>query len=284
MTDAAPSEPEAPSAERSAAPPTPPLHGKTAFVAGGTSGINLGIALALAGAGAHVGVLSRDAAKVAAAVARLQALGARASGSAADVRDFDAVDQALRRFHAEAGALDIVVSGAAGNFIAPAAALSSKGFRTVVDIDLVGSFHVFRAAHPLLRRPGASLIAISAPQSTEAVFGQCHAAAAKAGLDALVRSLAVEWGPEGTRVNAIVPGPIADTEGLQRLTAMPAWRDALQRSVPLRRFGRADEVGALAVFLAGDAASYITGAVIPCDGGSVLTLAGAMAPGNLGLG
>jgi NAD(P)-dependent dehydrogenase (short-subunit alcohol dehydrogenase family) len=259
-------------------PPQRPLQGKTGFVAGGTSGINLGIALALAGAGAHVGVLSRNADKVAAAVAQLRALGGRASGSTADVRDYDAVDTALRQFHAEAGALDIVVSGAAGNFLAPAAALSSKGFRTVVDIDLVGSFHVLRAAYPLLRRPGASLIAISAPQSTEAMFGQCHAAAAKAGLDALVRSLAVEWGPEGVRVNAIVPGPIDGTEGMQRLAAMPPVRERLQRSVPLRRFGRADEVGALAVFLAGETASYITGAVIPCDGGSVLTLAGAMAP------
>lgn len=253
------------------------LAAKTAFVAGGTSGINLVIAEALVKAGARVTVLSRSQEKVDAAVAQLSAFG-DAQGYAADVRDYAAVDGVLAALYEAAGPIDVVVSGAAGNFVAPAAAISSNGFRSVLEIDLLGTFHVLKAAYGRLRKPGASLISISAPQSTAPAYGQAHVCAAKAGIDMLTRCLALEWGMEGVRVNAIVPGPIDGTEGMARLAPTPAIRRAMERAVPLGRFGSKRDVANLALFLASDAAAYITGTVAYCDGGQVLTLGGALSP------
>ena len=253
------------------------LAGRNAFVAGGTSGINFAIAEAFVEAGASVAVLSRSQEKVDAAVERLSERG-RAFGYAADVRDYEAVEAALVSFHAAAGPIDIVISGAAGNFVAPASGISSKGFRTVLEIDLLGTFNVLRASYALLRKPGASLISISAPQSTTVSFGQAHVSAAKAGIDMLTRCLAVEWGREGVRVNAIVPGPIDDTEGMARLAPTPEVRRAFERSCPLGRFGTKQEIADLALFMASSAAGYMTGTVTYCDGGQALTMAGA-APG-----
>ena len=259
------------------------LKGRHAFIAGGTSGINLAIAEAMIDAGATVAVMSRKQDKVDAARSALaQRAGAgRAYAYAADVRDYGAVEAAMKDFHEKAGPFDIVVSGAAGNFLAPANALSSNGFRTVLEIDLLGSFHVFRAAYSCLRKPGASLISLSAPQSTEATFGQAHVAAAKAGVDMLTRSLAVEWGPEGIRANCIVPGPIEDTEGMARLAPTPAVRRAIERSIPLRRYGLKQEVASMALFLGSEAASYVTGSVMYCDGGQTLAIGGAMSPASV---
>lgn len=248
------------------------LEGKAAFVAGGTSGINLGIAAALARYGAEVAVMSRRQEKVDAAVQALTAAGGRAVGFAGDVRDYTAVERALAgAAESLGGALDIVISGAAGNFIAPAAELSANGFKAVVDIDLLGTFNVLRAAYAVLRKPGASIVNISAPQSTEAYWGQAHVSAAKAGVDMLTRSLAVEWGPDGIRVNAIVPGPIVGTEGMARLAPDAEIRASWERANPLRRFGTPADIANAALFLCSDAASYVTGAILYCDGGQVLS-------------
>ena len=195
--------------------------GRHVFVAGGSSGINLGIAQAFARAGAHVTVMSRSPDKVQQAAEGLRALGAQALGISADVRDPAAVDAALRQAHAQFGEIDVLISGAAGNFIAPAADLSPNGFKTVIDIDLNGSFHVLRLAYPLLKKPGASVINISAPQGVNPTMYQVHACAAKAGIDMMTRVLAMEWGEVGVRVNAIAPGPIGDTEGMRRLAPTP---------------------------------------------------------------
>lgn len=250
------------------------LQGRRAFIAGGTSGINLAIAEACARFGATVAVLSRSEEKVQSAVAQLRQWNPDAVGYSADVRDFGAVEAALQAFRDTAGEIDIVVSGAAGNFLAPAAQLSANAFRTVVEIDLLGTFHVLRAAYPMLRRPGASLLSISAPQSTAASFGQAHAAAAKAGIDMLTRSLAVEWGSDGIRVNALVPGPIDGTEGMARLAPTPEARRLVEASCPLGHFGTTDDIAALALFMLSDAARYMTGTVTYCDGGQVLTMGG----------
>ena len=126
------------------------LAGKVVFIAGASSGINLGIARHFAAHGAKLSIVSRNADKIASAAASLSAEGFAVIGAAADVRDFAAVDAALKQTHARFGPIDVVISGAAGNFIAPAAGMSANGFKTVIDIDLLGTFNVLRAAHPYL--------------------------------------------------------------------------------------------------------------------------------------
>lgn len=242
------------------------LVGKAAFVAGGTSGINLGIARRLADLGAKVAVAGRNPERAAAAA---EAIGHGALGFSADVRDYAAIRGALQATAERFGPLDIVVSGAAGNFLAPAAEMSANAFRTVVDIDLNGTFNVFRAAHDLLAKPGASLIAITAPQAVNATAFQAHACAAKAGINHLVRVAALEWGLEGVRVNGISPGPIANTEGVARLSKVVGGESPGAR-VPLGRWGEVAEIAECAVFLCSEAASYITGTILTCDGGTEL--------------
>ena len=240
--------------------------GKVAFCAGATSGINLRVAERMREAGAKVFILSRDLSKVEAAI---DALGGdeNADGVAADVRDYDAIAAAAARCAERFGAIDVVLSGAAGNFLSRAADLSPKGFRTVLEIDLLGGFHVMKAAYPHLRRPGASIINISALQSFVAMPGQAHACAAKAGLDSLVRALALEWGCEGIRVNSIAPGPVAKTEGMARLAPSREAEQALTAAIPLGRWASKDDIAELALFLASAASANITGTVIVSDGG-----------------
>lgn len=245
------------------------LAGKTAFIAGGTSGINLGIARRLVELGARVAVVGRNPEKAEAAAVQLGG-DAHAIGLSADVRDYEATRAALEHTVDRFGPLDIVVSGAAGNFVAPATHISSNGFRTVVDIDLNGTFHVFKASYDLVRKPGASLIAITAGQAVNPRMLQAHVCAAKAGINQLIRVLAMEWGPEGIRVNGISPGPIAGTEGMARLAPTAESERALTRRIPLRRYGEIPEVAESAVFLSSDSASYITGTILDCDGGSQL--------------
>jgi len=247
------------------------FEGRHLFVAGGSSGINFGVAQAFARAGACVTLISRSADKVAAAAAQLEALGARALGVAADVRHPEAVEKALSEGHARFGPIDVLLSGAAGNFLARAMDMSPNAFKTVVDIDLLGSFNVARMAYPHLRKPGASIIQVSAGQAFTPTPYQAHVCAAKAGVDMLTRVLAAEWGPDGIRINSIVPGPIADTEGLKRLAPTDGTLDAMAERVPLKRLGRIDDIARMALFLASDWGSYVTGAVIPVDGGLALT-------------
>ncbi len=243
------------------------LAGKVAFVAGGTSGINLGIARRYAELGAKVAVAGRNPQKAAAAA---ESIGAGALGLSCDVRDYAAIRAALEQAAGTLGPLDIVISGAAGNFVAPATGMSANGFRTVVDIDLNGTFNVFRASFDLLRRPGASLIAITAGQAINPAPLQAHVCAAKAGINQLIRVLAMEWGPSGVRVNGISPGPIAGTEGMARLTPTDEAAQALAGRIPLRRYGEIAEVAESAVFLVSDSARYVTGTILDCDGGSQL--------------
>ena len=246
------------------------LAGKTAFVAGGSSGINLGIARGLAAAGARIALISRKIEKVDAAVAELQAAGWEAQGWAADVRDYATVEQTLRNTHDAWGPIDIVISGAAGNFLAPAIGMSTNAFKTVIDIDLLGTFNVLRASYEFLRKPGASAISITAGQAVNATLFQSHVCAAKAGINMLTKVLAMEWGPAGVRVNAISPGPIAETEGMARLTPTPEAEAALKAIIPLRDYGTKQDIADMALFLCSDAARYVTGAILDCDGGSSL--------------
>ena len=240
--------------------------GRHVMVFGGTTGINLGIAQAFAAVGAKVSVASRKQANVDAAV---PTLGEHGFGTVADVRDEASVAQALADAEARHGPIDVLVSGAAGNFLAEVNGMSSNAFKVVLDIDLLGSFHVVRQAWPHLRKPGASVIFISAPQAVVPMPWQAHVGAAKAGVDQLARVLALEWGPAGVRVNVISPGPIAGTEGMKRLAPQGETGDALVRAmVPLGRMGTPGDIANLAQFLGSDAAAYVSGAVIAYDGGA----------------
>ncbi|WP_061503865.1 SDR family oxidoreductase [Ramlibacter tataouinensis] len=243
--------------------------GKTVFVTGGGSGINLGVARNFAALGAKVAICGRTQGKLDAAAEELRALGAQVCAVVADVRDSAALENALARSAEALGPVDVLVCGAAGNFLVPAEKLSPNGFKSVVDIDLLGSFNAARAAFAQLRQTRGSVIFISAGMAYMPHAFQAHVGAAKAGIDMLMKNLAIEWGPHGIRSNSIVPGPIEGTEGLERLSGSGA-REQLIASVPLRRCGTADDIGQLATFLASPLASYVTGCVVVCDGGQNL--------------
>ncbi|MEM9461228.1 MAG: SDR family oxidoreductase [Myxococcota bacterium] len=246
---------------------------KHVLAAGGTSGINFGIAAGFAKAGARLSVFSRSKDKVAAATDALEALGASARGWTADVRKPEEVNAVIADAAKTHGPIDVLVSGAAGNFPATALQMSPNAFGSVVGIDLLGTFHVLRFAFEHLNKPGASVINISAPQAWVPMVAQAHVCAAKAGVDMLTKTLALEWGPHGVRVNSLVPGPIDGTEGMKRLVADEAMKDSVARTVPLRRLGRVEDCADVALFLASDAARYVNGVVLPVDGG--WSLAGA---------
>jgi NAD(P)-dependent dehydrogenase (short-subunit alcohol dehydrogenase family) len=248
------------------------LEGKVAFVTGGSSGICQRMVERFAEHGARVAILARNQEKLDAAIAEMSSKHPNASftGYSADVRDYAAVDSALAKTRETYGPIDILIAGAAGNFPAPALGMSSNGFKAVMDIDLLGTFNTCRAAYQYLQKPGASIIAISASQATVPVAQQAHVCAAKAGVDLLIKTLAIEWGPDGVRCNCITPGPTDDTEGMRRLAPTDEARARAIRQVPLRRYGSKDELADLALFLSSGAASYMTGAVYYCDGGSAI--------------
>jgi NAD(P)-dependent dehydrogenase (short-subunit alcohol dehydrogenase family) len=247
--------------------------GKTAFVTGGGSGINLGVAKNFAALGANIGICGRTQEKLDAAAKQLRELGAKVCAVAADVRDFVALEAAFARSRAELGPMDVLVCGAAGNFLVPAEKLSANGFKTVIDIDLLGSFNASRAAFEQLKQTKGTLVYISAGMAYMPHAFQVHVGAAKAGIDMMMKNLALEWGRHGIRVNSIVPGPIEGTEGMKRLSSAEA-RQALIEAIPLRRMGSVDDIGQAAAFLASPLAAYISGCVVVCDGGSNLAGSG----------
>ena len=250
------------------------LRGHVALITGGGTGINKGIAAAYARLGCEVAITSRKQDQLDATAAELRAATGRdVLGVAADVRDPAALAAVVARVVERFGKLDTLVNGAAGNFLAPAAALSPNGFRTVVEIDLLGTFHGCKAAFEALRTAGDALILnISATLHYHGTPLQIHASAAKAGVDAVTRNLAVEWGPSGIRVNAIAPGPIAETEGMRKLAPPGDLAEKAKKGIPLGRFGTIDEIASAAVWLRSAGAAYVTGEVLVVDGGQCVAM------------
>lgn len=248
------------------------LDGHVAFVTGGGTGITGGVARALAEAGAKVALVSRSiehlepAAKAINDARGANSIIGEAFAVAGDVRKPDEVERAIAATVERFGKIDIVVNGAAGNFLCKAEELSPNGFGTVVDIDLKGSFNVCRASFEELKKNQGQILNISATLHYLGTPMQIHVSAAKAGVDALTRNLAVEWGRYGVRVNAIAPGPIGDTEGMKRLVPEPI-KEKLKQRIPLGRFGMIADIENAAVFLCSDAANFINGAVLVVDGG-----------------
>ena len=247
------------------------LKGKVAFVTGGGSGICKGITRAFMAHGAHAAIVGRKAERLEASARELsEQTGQRCIATPADVRAPARVESAIATTLAELGKIDIVVNGAAGNFLCPASQMSYNAFKTVVDIDAIGTFNVCRAAfESALRDNGGSILNISATLHYAATPLQAHASAAKAAIDSLTKSLAIEWGSLGIRVNGIAPGPIDDTEGMSKL-ASPELRDEMESNIPLGRWGSIEEVADAALFLSSDAARYVHGTTLVVDGGAWL--------------
>jgi peroxisomal 2,4-dienoyl-CoA reductase len=246
------------------------LNGRVAFVTGGGTGITGGVARAFAEAGASVALVSRKLEHLEPAAQFINENGGNAIPVVADVRQPDQVESAIAKTVEQFGKIDIVINGAAGNFLCKAEELSPNGFGTVVDIDLKGTFNVCRAAFAQLKENRGQILNISATLHYLGTPMQLHVSAAKAGVDALTRNLAVEWGRYGIRVNAIAPGPIEDTEGMQRLVPEPV-RERLKKNVPLGRFGRIADIENAALFVCSDAGSFISGEVLVVDGGHWLS-------------
>jgi len=245
------------------------LQGKVAFVTGGATGITGGVARAFAEAGAKIAITSRKEENLIAQKQFIEENGGECFAVVADVRDYAAVENAIAKTVEHFGKIDIVVNGAAGNFLVKPEELSANGFGTVVDIDTKGTFNVCRAAFEELKKSSGQILNISATLHYTATPMQIHVSAAKAGVDAITRNLSVEWGKYGIRVNGIAPGPIEDTEGMKRLLPEPL-KEKLKNKIPLRRMGQIKDIEDSALFLTSDAASYITGVTLVVDGGQWL--------------
>lgn len=245
------------------------LKDKVAFVTGGGTGITGGVARAFAESGAKVALVSRSLEHLEPAAEAINKNGGDAIAIAADVRDFEAVQNAIAKTIEHYGKLDIVVNGAAGNFLCQAEELSANGFGTVVDIDTKGTFNVCRASVEELKKTRGTILNISATLHYLGTPMQIHVSAAKAGVDAITRNLAVEWGLYGIRVNGIAPGPIADTEGIKRLLPEHL-KEKMLKKIPLGRMGAIKDIEHSAIFLCSDAASFINGVTLVVDGGNWL--------------
>jgi NAD(P)-dependent dehydrogenase (short-subunit alcohol dehydrogenase family) len=247
--------------------------GKTVFVTGGGSGINLGIARTFAGLGAKIGICGRSQERLDAAAAGLRELGAKVSATSADVRMPDQLQSAMNASRDTLGDIDVLVCGAAGNFLVKGENLSFNGFKTVVDIDLVGSFNAGRIAFDQLKRTRGSILFVTAPMAMMPHAYQAHVGPAKAGVEMLMKNLALEWGPYGIRSNSIIPGFVGDTEGMRRISSTEDSGNFVA-NIPLRRMGVTQEIGEAAAFLASPLASYITGTSLWVDGGQALSGSG----------
>ncbi len=250
------------------------LAGKVALITGGGSGINLGIARALVQHGAKVSLVSRTQEKLDKAAEELSPGQINAKGFAADVRDVEALGNAVQQTVDAFGGIDILVNGAAGNFLSPAAALSPNAFKSVMDIDTLGTFNASKLCFEHLVKSGSGVILnVSATQAFMPTPMQVHPGAAKAAIDKMTQDLALEWGPLGIRVVSIAPGGVEGTEGMKRL--LPAgMRDKMLAAMPMKRFTTVDEIGQVALFLVSEAACYISGTTVVVDGASAMPLSG----------
>ena len=258
--------------------------GQVALITGGGSGIGRGIADVLAALGAHVVLASRKLERVEQAAAEIRAAGGRASGVAVDVREQERVQAMFADVEREQGRVDLLVNNAAGNFYAPSESLSANAWKSVIEIDLYGTFFCSQAALPIMRaQGGGAIVNISMTLHYRGWPLMAHATAAKAGIDALTKTLALEGARDRVRVNAIAPGPIP-TEGVKKAFTPPpsadgvidvfaqerAMNDYAKKMIPLQRFGSPADIANMVAFLASPAGAWITGAIMVVDGGEWL--------------
>jgi len=252
------------------------MKGKVLFVTGGGSGIGLGICLGYARLGARIAICGRTEKKLEEAAAAIRHAGAEdVMYVQADVRKSEEMVSATNKVGEKWGKIDVLVSNAAGNFMSLAEDCSANAFQTVMDIDLRGTFHTALAGLPWLRKAsqdgsGALMISISATLYYTGMPFQGHAAAAKAGIDSLTKTLAAEWSEDGIRVVSIAPGPIEGTEGgpTGRVfgSASGGKPPKVRNTVPLGRYGTVDDIANTAIFLGSPGGNFISGTNIVVDG------------------
>lgn len=249
------------------------------LVTGGGTGLGKAIAVEFARAGAAVAVASRSAEHRESGVAAVEATGTRATGVEVDVREPESIVAAFDAAESAFGPVTVLVNNAAANFPVAAAQLSPNGWRAVVRIVLDGTFFCSQELHRRLVARGASgaIVNIATTAAMTGGPGMAHSAAAKAGVISLTKTLAVEWAPDGIRVNAIAPGlfPHDDLPDAIKAARDPGIDDARQ---PAGRVGRPHELGWAAVWLCSPYASFITGHVLVVDGGNWLRRDFAMPP------
>ncbi|MGH7647394.1 MAG: SDR family oxidoreductase [Gemmatimonadaceae bacterium] len=256
--------------------------GQVALVTGGGTGIGFGIAQLFAELGATVVLASRNQAHLDAAVAQLTEAGRPAHALVLDVRDADAVKAGFQSMAGRLGRIDVLVNNAAGNFYVPSESMSANAWRSVIDIDLSGTFFCSQAVMPVMREHGGGrIVNVSMTLHYRGWPLMAHATAAKAGIDALTRTLALEWAKHKIRVNAVAPGPIP-TEGVKKAFSAPpgvaqdvfsaerAMEDYARRAIPLARMGSPRDIANMVAFLASPAGDWITGAIMVVDGGEWL--------------
>ncbi|GAA5929428.1 SDR family oxidoreductase [Sporobolomyces koalae] len=247
--------------------------GKVVFVTGGGTGICYDITKSLMQHGCNAAIFGRRENVITESAARLsRETGAQCIGVSGDVRKLETLEAAVKRTVEKFGKIDYVVCGAAGNFLSPLEGLSANAFRTVMEIDTIGTYNTYKATIGEICKSRGVYLAISATLHYKGQALQAHVSAAKAGVDALFRVMAVEYGPRGVRTVVIAPGPIDGTEGLSRLLPQDV-RDKAVKNVPVQRFGSGQDIANAALFLFSPAASYISGTCLVVDGADYHTSA-----------
>ncbi|POM59616.1 2,4-dienoyl-CoA reductase, mitochondrial precursor [Phytophthora palmivora] len=253
------------------------FEGKVALVTGGGTGLGKGIATKLSDLGATVAIMSRKRGVVEVAAQEIQEItGNKVIPLTGDVRDADQVKKALDELDELAGVPTIVVNNAAGNFISPFERLNSKGFGTIVDIVLKGTANVTLDAgkRMIQHEKGGVFLNITTTYAETGSGYVVPSAAAKAGVSAMIKSLAVEWGKYGIRFVGIAPGPIKTKGAFDRLDPSGAFEEVMIQNNPLKRFGEVDELANLASYMTSDYASWLNGEIIRFDGGETVSNAG----------
>ena len=258
--------------------------GQVALITGGGSGIGRGIADLLAALGAHVVLASRKLERVEAAAAEIVAAGGKASAKAVDVRDTGLVKTMVSEVAESLGRIDLLVNNAAGNFYAPSETLYENAWKSVIEIDLYGTFFCSQAVLPVMKaQGGGSIVNISMTLHYRGWPLMAHATAAKAGIDALTKTLSLEWAKYRVRMNSVAPGPIP-TEGVRKAFTPPPSADgvvdvfAMEKAmegyaktmIPLQRWGTPSDIANMVAFLASPGGAWITGATMVVDGGEWL--------------
>jgi NAD(P)-dependent dehydrogenase (short-subunit alcohol dehydrogenase family) len=248
------------------------LKDQVAVITGGGTGIGLAIARRLGTLGARIVIASRQSENLEHGWHSLRESGIDALAVQLDVRKPEQVDEMVLRTVKHFGSLDILVNNAAGNFVCRAEELSPNGWDAVIGIVLNGSFYCSRAVgqYMIARKRGGSIVSILANYVWTGSAGTVHSAAAKAGVMSMTQTLAVEWAVHGIRVNAIAPGPIESPGAAKQLWNSDQAVDRITNMVPLRRYGKPEEVADTLAFLVSSHAGFITGEILTIDGGAWL--------------